>query len=79
MDPVASSSQFDPDRILGVLDSHRVEYVLVGGLAARAHGAQRATADIDFVPAATPPSHPKSDLFSNVGRSHGQVRTLFAM
>lgn len=51
MGAVASSSEFDPDRILMVLDRHRVEYVLVGGVAARVHGAQRATADIDCVPA----------------------------
>lgn len=53
MDAVASSSQFDPDRILTVLDHHRVHYVLVGGVAGRVHGAQRATADIDCVPATT--------------------------
>lgn len=41
---------FDPDRILSVLDRHEVEFVLVGGMAARAHGAARATADIDCVP-----------------------------
>lgn len=53
MDAVASSSQFDPDRILSVLDRHDVHYVLVGGVAGRVHGAQRATADIDCVPATT--------------------------
>jgi hypothetical protein len=47
MDPEPA---FDPDRILRVLDQHRVEFVLVGGVAARAHGATRATADIDCVP-----------------------------
>jgi hypothetical protein len=53
MGAVASNSEFDPDRILRVLDRHRVDYVLVGGVAARVHGAQRATADIDCVPATT--------------------------
>lgn len=53
MGGLASSPQFDPDRILRVLDRHRVDYVLVGGVAARVHGAQRATADIDCVPATT--------------------------
>ena len=43
MDPEPA---FDPDRILRVLDQHRVDFVLVGGVAARAHGATRATADI---------------------------------
>lgn len=53
MDAVASSSRFDPDRILTVLDHHGVDYVLVGGVAGRVHGAQRATADIDCVAATT--------------------------
>jgi len=51
MDGVPPSSEFDPDRILAVLDRHGVEYVLVGGVGARIHGARRATADIDCVPA----------------------------
>lgn len=41
---------FDPDRVLATLDRHDVEYLLVGGLAARAHGAERQTADVDCVP-----------------------------
>ena len=45
-----SASALDPDRILAVLDMCGVEYVLVGGVAAKAHGARRATADIDCVP-----------------------------
>ena len=51
MDAGSSNSAFDPDRILEALDRHGVEYVLVGGVAARVHGAGRATADIDCVPA----------------------------
>lgn len=45
-----SVGAFDPDRILAALDTRGVEYVLVGGVAARAHGARRATGDIDCVP-----------------------------
>ena len=41
---------FDPDRILADLDRQGVEYVHVGGVAARAHGATRSTSDIDCVP-----------------------------
>ncbi len=41
---------FDPGRILQALDEHDVEYILVGGLGARAHGALRPTNDIDCVP-----------------------------
>jgi hypothetical protein len=46
----AESAPFDLERILRTLDRHRVEYVLVGGLGARAHGATRPTEDVDFVP-----------------------------
>lgn len=51
MDTASSNSAFDPDRILEILDRHGVDYVLVGGVAARVHGAERVTADIDCVPA----------------------------
>lgn len=44
---------FDPGRILTTLERHGVEYVLVGGLGARAHGALRPTSDIDCVPDGT--------------------------
>jgi hypothetical protein len=47
----------DPDapplhagELLQLLDRHGVRYVLVGGLAATAHGATRVTFDIDLVP-----------------------------
>lgn len=46
----ADDDAFDPDRILATLDAHRVNHVLVGGFAARAHGATRPTADIGCVP-----------------------------
>ena len=51
--PPAESGAFDPARIIIALDRHEVDYVLVGGLGAQAHGTSRATFDIDFVPAAT--------------------------
>jgi Nucleotidyl transferase AbiEii toxin, Type IV TA system len=50
MNVPADDDTFDPDRILATLDAHRVDHVLVGGFAARAHGATRPTADIDCVP-----------------------------
>ena len=37
----------DVERLLAVLERHRVEYLLVGGLAAIAHGALRPTVDFD--------------------------------
>jgi hypothetical protein len=36
-----------------VLERHGVEYVVVGGIAAQAHGATRATNDLDCVPRST--------------------------
>jgi hypothetical protein len=50
MEHESAQPLFDPDRILSVLDRQKVEFVLVGGMAARAHGAARTTADIDCVP-----------------------------
>jgi len=46
---VAAEPTFDPRRIIEILDRHHVEYVLVGGFAAQAHGARRQTLDIDVV------------------------------
>jgi hypothetical protein len=44
----------DPERIFAVLDAHRVEYVVVGGIAVQAHGHLRMTNDIDMIPSPTP-------------------------
>ena len=52
-DTPADGVSFDPGRILATLDQHQVEYLLVGGLGAQAHGSLRATFDIDVVPATT--------------------------
>ncbi len=49
----AEPPRFDPERLLEVLDRHRVDYIMVGGFASQLHGARRQTYDIDFVPAAT--------------------------
>ena len=40
----------DSESLVSLLDRYGVAYVLVGGLAAVAHGATRATFDIDIVP-----------------------------
>lgn len=39
----------DPRRIVESLEKHRVEYVIVGGLAVIAHGGQRLTRDFDVL------------------------------
>lgn len=43
-------SAFDPVQILETLHRHGVDFVLVGGLAAVAHGSSLATADVDITP-----------------------------
>lgn len=40
----------DAERIVEVLDRHGVDYVIVGGVGARLHGAGRLTYDLDLCP-----------------------------
>lgn len=47
-------SPFDPERLIRILRKHRVDFVLIGALAARLHGFPRLTADADITPAQTP-------------------------
>ncbi len=44
----------DPERLIRTLRKHRVEFVLIGALAARLYGFPRLTADADITPAITP-------------------------
>ncbi len=44
-------------RLLGALDEHAVEYIVIGGLAAIAHGARRMTLDLDIVPRPDSPNY----------------------
>ncbi len=48
-----TADEFDPQRIVEVLNRHRVEYVLVGGYAAQLYGARRPTYDVDITPSTT--------------------------
>lgn len=57
---------FDPACLLRVLDEHRVEYVLVGGLAAALHGSPAMTNDADIVP---DPSHANLERLAQALRS----------
>ena len=41
-------SEFRPDRILATLARHKVEYVVIGGIAARAWGSPSTTVDLDI-------------------------------
>lgn len=47
---MAEPRAFDPGAILRVLARHRVEYVLIGGLAATLHGSTYVTTDVDITP-----------------------------
>src|SRR5262245_11913930 len=42
---------FDPEQLLHVLNRHGVAYVIVGGIAAVAHGSSLPTEDVDVTPA----------------------------
>ena len=44
-------AEFDPVAILRLLDAHRVEFIVVGGIAARLRGAPVLTQDVDITPA----------------------------
>jgi hypothetical protein len=39
---------FDPQRLLAILATHEVDFVLIGGWAAKLHGSPTVTADIDI-------------------------------
>lgn len=41
----------DPERLIGALNKHEVQFVLIGALAARLYGFPRLTADADITPA----------------------------
>ena len=41
---------FDPRRILLTLVEHRVDFVVIGGVAVQAHGHGRSTRDLDVIP-----------------------------
>lgn len=49
MAPSAEPPQLDVARLIAALDRHGVEYLLVGGIAAQAHGASRQTVDFGCV------------------------------
>lgn len=45
---------FTPDKILDVLNRHEVDFVVIGGLAALAHGSNLPTEDVDITPDQAP-------------------------
>jgi len=48
--PRVPAQPLRPEPLLAVLDSHRVDFIVVGGYAVAAHGFPRATKDIDICP-----------------------------
>ena len=44
-------AEFRPDLLLRALERHRVEYVVIGGIAAALHGSDLVTFDVDITPA----------------------------
>jgi hypothetical protein len=47
-------SEFRPDQILAVLAECKVDYVMIGGLAAAIHGSELVTSDLDITPSTDP-------------------------
>jgi hypothetical protein len=67
--PEAEPPPLDVKRIVSTLDSHGVQYLLIGGLGATLYGAERVTQDIDLLP--------RTDT-ANLGRLAGALRDLGA-
>jgi hypothetical protein len=70
---VTKSGPFDPEPILAVLERHGVEYVVVGGFAARMHGATRPSRDVDVTPATTRQNLDR--LAAALRELHARIRT----
>lgn len=45
--------EFEPEALVEILVRHAVDFVLIGGLAAQAHGSPFATQDVDITPDST--------------------------
>jgi len=61
--------EFQPERMLQVLEEHGVRFVLIGGFAAVIHGSPYVTTDIDLVPEAS---------LENLGRLSAALRAMNA-
>jgi len=42
--------RFRPDKIFTILQNHRVDYIIIGGIAATLHGSNLRTGDLDICP-----------------------------
>ena len=68
---MSETPPLDPERIFAALDAHRVEYVVIGGLAVQVHGHVRMTNDVDLIPAPTPRNLKR--LAEALTRAHARV------
>jgi hypothetical protein len=51
---MADPQPLDAERIFAVLDAHKVDYVVIGGIAVQVYGHVRMTNDVDLIPDPTP-------------------------
>lgn len=65
--------EFNAIELLRALESHGVEYVLIGGFAAVAHGSPFLTQDLDITPEASRANLAR--LSDTLGDLHARVRT----
>ncbi len=62
---------FAPERVVAALNAAEVDYVIVGGLAAGAHGVVRATRDLDIVAAPDHGNmHRLAECLQRIGGEH---------
>lgn len=58
-----ATAPLDLARLLGALSRHGVDFVVIGGLAAIAHGSRRMTLDVDIVP------HPEATNYARLAEA----------
>lgn len=69
--------RFKPETIVAALNAARVGYVIVGRLAAGAHGVIRATRDLDLVPDPDPANHERlAAALTQISGKHPISETL---
>jgi hypothetical protein len=68
------AAPLDPVGLFRVLAAHRVDYVLIGGMAAVLHGSPAATGDADIVPARTADNLAR--LAAALTDLHARIRSL---
>lgn len=53
-EPDSTQRELDPKHIFAALEAHKVQYVVIGGIAVQVHGHVRMTNDIDLIPSPSP-------------------------